>query len=300
MPFDLVYFERFEGSKSLSVKNLIGRAGRSTTVPKFDFGSVVIRHNAVPAFRKVVNKQEPLSEVSRLDMEEDSLDEKYNEFKDAINNDTFSDEYNLTNIDLEKLRAEAVTTIIPTLLDMIFSNGELVKPSTDMKDIYDDFDKLYSLYLGRELVAAESAVLNNAIKIMIWKVYGRTFRQICRYRYAYASYVQERLTLIKQNKSQEAAQLPAHYVCGYHDIPNKNLVNYPLFSTGVKAQDVDYDLIVYDTYDYLDKLIGFKLSDIFYAIFDQYYISSKDERSRKLAQYFKYGTDNESVHFTGL
>ena len=59
-------------------------------------------------------------------------------------------------------------------------------------------------------------------------------------------------------------------------------------------KDVDYDLIVYDTYDYLDKLIGFKLSDIFYAIFDQYYISGKDERSRKLAQYFKYGTDNES------
>ena len=50
-------------------------------------------------------------------------------------------------------------------------------------------------------------------------------------------------------------------------MPDKNLKMYPLISTVTKAKDVDYDLIVYDTYDYLDKLIGFKLSDIFYAAF---------------------------------
>lgn len=53
------------------------------------------------------------------------------------------------------------------------------------------------------------------------------------------------------------------------------------------------DLIVYDTYDYLDKLIGFKLSDIFYAIFYQYYEATSDERALRLAKYFKYGTDKE-------
>ena len=51
--------------------------------------------------------------------------------------------------------------------------------------------------------------------------------------------------------------------------------------------------IVYDTYDYLDKLIGFKLSDIFYAIFYQYYEATSDERALRLAKYFKYGTDKE-------
>ena len=49
-------------------------------------------------------------------------------------------------------------------------------------------------------------------------------------------------------------------------------------------------MIIYDTYDYLDKLIGFKLSDIFYAIFYEYYGKTKDERSLKLAKYIKYGT----------
>lgn len=80
---------------------------------------------------------------------------------------------------------------------------------------------------------------------------------------------------------------------GYHDIPDKDLTAYPLVSTSIAAKDVDYDLIVYDTYDYLDKLIGFKLSDIFYAIFYQYYEATSDERALRLAKYFKYGTDKE-------
>lgn len=70
-------------------------------------------------------------------------------------------------------------------------------------------------------------------------------------------------------------------------------LKYPLVSTSIAAKDVDYDLIVYDTYDYLDKLIGFKLSDIFYAIFYQYYEATSDERALRLAKYFKYGTDKE-------
>lgn len=75
--------------------------------------------------------------------------------------------------------------------------------------------------------------------------------------------------------------------------PPYNTGAYPLVSTSIAAKDVDYDLIVYDTYDYLDKLIGFKLSDIFYAIFYQYYEATSDERALRLAKYFKYGTDKE-------
>lgn len=291
MPFDLVYLDRFEGSKSLSVKNLIGRAGRSTTEPVFDFGSVVIRENAMTKLREIIHKQEPLSDVSRLDIAEDTLDEKYNEFKDAINGDTFSDEFNMPQSDLEKLRTDDVTVIIPTLLDMMISeNGQLIQPSEDAKEVYDDFNRLYALYLGRELVPAEKAVLNSAIKIMIWKVYGRTFREICQLRYAYASSVQERRNLIRQGKNQDAENLRSKYLCGYHDIPDKQLKSYPLFSTKINAQDVDYDLIVFDTYDFLDKLIGFRLSDLFYAMFYQYYDSTKDEKALKLALFFKYGT----------
>lgn len=293
MPFDVVYLDRFEASKSLSVKNLIGRAGRSTTNKKFDYGSVIIRNNAITPFRQVMNKSEPLSTVSKLDTDDDSLDEKYKEFKDAINNNEFSDEYNLTNSDIEKLKTDDVTAMIPTLLDILFDDDVLIDPDCEMKDIYDIFGKLYEQYLGRELVVAEKAVLSSAIKIMIWKVYGKTFHLICQYRYSYTARVAERRKLYGQGKIDEANNLKAKYLIGCHDIPNKSLTSYPLISSNMLAKDVDYDLIVYDTYDYLDKLIGFKLCDIFYAIFHQYYEKTQDQKALKLAKYFKYGTDKE-------
>ena len=98
---------------------------------------------------------------------------------------------------------------------------------------------------------------------------------------------------IPKRERGRSNSIPAKYIVGYHDIPDKDLTAYPLISTSISAKDVDYDLIVYDTYDYLDKLIGFKLSDIFYAIFYQYYETKSDERALRLAKYFKYGTDKE-------
>lgn len=293
MPFDVVYLDRLEASKSLSVKNLIGRAGRSSEEKKFDFGSVIVRQNAMSNFRNIILTQEMISEVSHFEKDDEKLDEKYDEFKEAITKDEFSDEYNLTNKDLEKLESETVTSIIPTLLDMMFTDDHLIAPDVDMKEIYDDFQELYKGYLGRELAPAEKSVLSSAIKIMLWKVHGKTFSSICQRRYAYVSKVADRRRLIRAGKSNEADNLMAEYISGYHDLPDKNLKQYPLISTKEKAKNVDYDLIVYDTYDYLDKLIGFKLGDIYYAIFHQYYKSQDDERALRMAKYFKYGTDSE-------
>lgn len=293
MPFDVVYLDKFEASKSLSVKNLIGRAGRSTVDAKFDYGSVVIRNNAITSLRRVMRKAEPLSKISNLDVTDDSLDEKYKEFKEAINTGAFSDEYNLPSADVEKLHSDDVTAMIPQLLDMMFDDGNIISPNTDMKEVNDLFSKLYQQYLGRKLCQAEKSVLSTAVKIMIWKIYGKTFHRICQYRYAYASRTAERQQLYRKRNAEEANSIPAKYIVGYHDIPDKDLTAYPLVSTSIAAKDVDYDLIVYDTYDYLDKLIGFKLSDIFYAIFYQYYEATSDERALRLAKYFKYGTDKE-------
>ena len=186
-----------------------------------------------------------------------------------------------------------MTSVIPTLLDMMFEDDHLITPDADMREIYDDFQELYRGYLGRELTSAEKSVLSSAIKIMLWKVHGKTFSSICQYRYAYVSRVAERRRLARENKSNEADALTAQYISGYHDLPDKSLRKYPLISTKEKAKNVDYDLIVYDTYDYLDKLIGFKLSDIFYAIFHRYYMSQNDDRALRMAKYFKYGTDSE-------
>ena len=290
----IVDLDRFEESKTLSVKNLIGRAGRSTAKPIFDFGSVILRPNAMSRFRKVYQKKNILSSKSRLDITDDKMDEKYEEYKEAIKTGEFSDEYNLTNKDLEKLKSDSVTTVVPTLLDMMFTGADFVLPNAVAKEVYEDFQCLYKQYLGRELTAAEKYVFDSAIKIMIWKVHGKTFSKICQERYAYVSNVAQRRFLAKAGQQNRADNLPVRYIAGYSDIPDKELRAYPLFPVGTKGKDVDYDRIVYDTYDFLDKLIGFKLSDLFYAIFHQYYLAYQDNRAERLAKYIKYGTEDST------
>lgn len=293
MPFDLVYLDRLESSKSLSVKNLIGRAGRSTMKKEFDYGSVVVHSNQLTNFRKVINNLEPLSEVSKLDSDNELIDEKYIEIKDAINNNEFSDEYNLANSDLEKLKTDSLIAKIPSILNIMFTNGKLNPISNVIGTVSNQFSELYEYYLNRELSSAEKGVFNEAVRIMFLKIYGKTFNSICRKRYAYITCIRDRQKLLREGKIKDMNNLLALYTVGCHDIPDKNLKAYPLFPSKTKAKDVNYDLIVYDTYDYLDKLIGFKLGDLFYAMFHQFYQFSHNEDALKLAKYFKYGTIDE-------
>lgn len=285
MPFDVVYIDRFEASKSLSVKNLIGRAGRSTLNKSFDIGSVIVRTSAMTSLRKTLLKSEQISEVSHLDIKDDKIDETYQDFKEAITNGTFNNEYNLTDKDVEKIKSDEIKMLVPTLLDMAFIGENIVAAEEITPEIREVFHKLYESYLGRPLVISEKNVLSEAIKIMLWKVTGRTFRNICQIRYARVAQVNER-----RKHPERVGYIHAKYMVGYNEIPNKNLSNYPKIPKTILAKNVDYDTIVFDTYDFLDKLIGFKLSDIFFAIFNEYYLETKDDRSRKMANYMKFGT----------
>jgi hypothetical protein len=296
MPFDLVYLDRLEGSKPLAVKNLIGRAGRSSLLAKFDYGYVVVNSpQRMSTFRAIMLQDEELDNVSSLEKDEQQ-DDDYNDFKEAILEGTYSDEFNLTEKDLEKLSTDSIDGIIELILSAVFNDEELIpleRISADLDfrlSFYGYFRDLYALFLGRPLQGGEGSVLNTAIKIIFWRVYGKTFKQICWYRYSYASKSHERRRL-KESPALIAA-LPAAFVMGYHDLPNKNLHSFSLFPKETKAVEVSYDLIMYDTYDYIDKLIGFKLSDIFYAAFTRYAQKYDDSRGAKLAMYVKFGTDN--------
>lgn len=297
MPFEVVYLDRIEYSKSLSVKNLIGRAGRSSQDNKFDFGYVIVNSpDRVTAFRKIMNADEVLDTVSALERT-DLDDEDINEFRQAILDGTYSDEFNLTEKDLEKLDTNDVEVIIHDILDAMF-NGTALIPLVQINDaleerllLFRNFERLYTAYLGRQLGAGESNVLNTAFKIIFWKVHGKTFKNICWYRYAYAS---ESALREKQRRSGQSTEtIFAHFITGYNDIPDKSLKVFSLFPVGTKASSVQYDLIMYDTYDYIDKLVGFKLSDIYYAAFIKYAEKFQDERAVKLARMIKFGTDNE-------
>jgi superfamily II DNA/RNA helicase len=297
MPFDVVYLDRLENSKPLSVKNLIGRAGRSSTEPKFDYGYVIINSTSnIGKFRKIMIQDEELDNVSSLE-KTDLHDEEFNEFKEAILNDTYSDEFNLSEKDLDKLSADNIDRIIYDILNSVFTGIELIPLSEISADLnfrlklYGNFRELYATYLGRSLENGEGNVLDTAIKIILWKIHGKTFKNICWYRYSYASRSHDRDKMKKAGQSTD--DLPAAFFTQYDDIPNKALKVFSLFPVGTKAKDVPYDLIMYDTYDYIDKLIGFKLSDVFYAAFIKYFERKSDQRADKLAKYVKYGTDSE-------
>lgn len=296
MPFDIVFLDRLENSKPLSVKNLIGRAGRSSLDSKFDFGYVIVGSQAkMSSFRNIMIQDEELDFISALE-KDDEHDDDYNEFKDAILNDTYSDEFNLTNSDVEKLTAEQIDDIIKNILNSVFTDGHLIplnvisSDSRNRLQLYTYFQELYSVYLGRYLERGEQNVFNTAIKIILWKIYGKTYKNICWYRYSYASKSHEREQLERLGRRTDV--LEAAFYTEYADLPDKTINVYSALN-GVKAKDVDYDLIMYDTYDYIDKLIGFKLSDVFYAAFYKFYERQNDEQALKLAKYIKYGTDNE-------
>lgn len=294
MPFDLVYIDRLEAKKDLAVKNLIGRAGRSSKDRKIDYGTVIIAASKVSKLRHLLTQTVRLNEQSQLDNDEE-LDDDYNDFKDAILHDTFSDQFNLTQNQIAKLSDNALNEILRCVLDKLFDNlgsSDSVNLSKDdKKEVVNAFHRFYSNYLGRELQQGEKSILTTAFNIMIWRIQGHTFSAICHSRYAYISHERERNKFDRLGQSTD--NILAKFSQKYEELPNNKLYSsISLFKIGLKAKDVDYDIITYDTYDYLDKLIGLYLSDIFYAAFIKYNERCPDDRALKMANLIKYGTYN--------
>lgn len=294
MPFDIVYIDRLESQKYLAVKNLIGRAGRSSKDRKIDYGTVIIASTKVAKLRKLLTQTITLNMQSQLD-DNEKLDDDYNDFKDAILHETFSDQFNLTQNQIIKLSDNALNEILKCILDKFFNHidekGNINLSKEDRKIVVNSFHQFYSNYLGRELQLGEKAILTTAFYIMIWRIQGRTFSTICHSRYAFLSRESERSKLDRLGQSTD--QILVRFTQKYAELPNNNLCGpISLFPRGLKAKDVDYDIITYDTYDYLDKLIGLYLSDIFYAAFIKYNERYPDDRAIKMANLIKYGTYN--------
>ena len=73
-------------------------------------------------------------------------------------------------------------------------------------------------------------------------------------------------------------------------LPDRKAGKSNLFSD----QQFKYDRLVYDTYDYLDKVINLSLSAPICAALMLYYDNTGDSRAKVLANYIKYGTDEET------
>jgi len=88
--------------------------------------------------------------------------------------------------------------------------------------------------------------------------------------------------------------LKIHYSQKFALIPNKKVKQVPLFDTKKTIENIDYDILIWDTYDYIDKVVSWALSDPLSATFNLYYQRTNDERALAMSNYIKYGTNDNT------
>ncbi|MBR3387878.1 MAG: DEAD/DEAH box helicase [Bacteroidales bacterium] len=295
MPFDVVVLDRFENSKPLAVKNLIGRAGRSSVNNDFDIGYVVVSSSSnMSNLRHILLSDNYIKDQSSLDVR-DALDEDFHEYKEAINNGTMDDRFNLPPAIINRLIEGDGSDEIKAVLDIVFNpDGQLITQDVYRQqkvEVISRIRDVYQRYLGRVLVEGEQNVFDTAINLMMIRLlYHPTFKQLCRMRYIYASKADLRHRLKLRNERTD--HIKCNFVTGYSELPNKNLLKFPLFEYGTRAQDVSYDKILYDTYDYLDKLIDFNLGELFFSAFTSFAEKYNSVLAEMFAKLLRYGTDN--------
>lgn len=295
MPFDVVLLDRFENSKPLAIKNLIGRAGRSTEKDDFDIGYVVVTSEAnMTNLRKILLSENKIKSYSSLDRQ-DVLDEDFHDYKDAINNNTMDNRFNMPPVVLQRMVEGDGSQEIKEVLDLMFDQeGNLIQKEEYHhveEPVIIGMKKIYERSLGRGLCDGEKNVFETAVRLMLIRLlYRATFKQLCRWRYSHASKLMERRQ--REKRGLKSEQLPSAFITGFSDLPKKNLRVFSLFPNGTKAKDVSYDAILYDTYDFFDKLIDFKLGELFFATFMSYAENVQDERAERFSKLLRYGTDD--------
>lgn len=317
MPFDVVWINnfRFEGNtdqKILNMKNLIGRAGRTTSeINTFDYGYVIVEKRNKKTFIERINTESNLSEISLLDVKSDTQ----NDFKDvidAIKNDDFNIDLNLPNIQVERLSDENLNEEILFILDhFVNESGEIlnVKEYYNLDDsirekIKDSFEKIYIHHLRRdELTKGERSVLITAIPILLWQIQGKSFAEIISLRHAFLSEKDYRRQLLRRLKKGEITtkemkmllnKKKVRFSCIAESLPNVSFKSpVPLFSRDTSITDLDFDKIIYDTYDYTDKVLSLSLKDPLSAAFILYFQRKDEIRALTISNYIKFGTNDE-------
>lgn len=274
MPFDIIIVD-IMSDKSLDILNLIGRAGRSTTSKEFNVGQIVINYTRIAKIRNKINASNTLVETSFIDNDFEGDDARfeddYSEFKEAVKNNEFNDTLNLPQSTVEHLSSDQLDkTVIEIIENLIDKNLEIVKMDEDIYvRVLKSFGEIYSWKLKRKLSVGEAKKVEEANKIMIFMLKGVPFSTVVNWRYR----------KLKSNG----------YLEKWIRLPDKSC-NYQ-FSLDVKQINI-FDRVVYDTYDYIDKTIGFVLSDIYIAVLTKYYERTDCEKAKALCNYIRYSSNN--------
>ena len=312
MPFDMVWIDNFrfngnEHKKNLDLKNLIGRAGRTTDkIGTFDYGFVIVNEKNKKKFVNMMQKDVVLSEVSKLDGEMENVEEDLKDIYEAIKNDSFDDQLHITNLQKERLLSRNVFEDIKIALDMLFINGKIISVDeysdireSDRKKLKTSIGNIYLKHLRRQVLEkGEKSILSTSIPIILWRIHGKSFREIVALRKNFITnkkqksrikklHKEGKITLKKMRDMISAVSLK--FTPEAAPLPDRKAGKSNLFAN----QYFKYDRLVYDTYDYLDKVISLSLSAPICAALLLYYENTGDSRAKVLANYIKYGTNEE-------
>ena len=322
MPFDVVLIENFlfngetDELKLLEMKNLIGRAGRTTNINNnFDYGYVIIHKYNIKKFIDRLKGTTRISDFSRLDSNIETINEDFQDIADAIRNNSFDNELRITEQQKKRIKTaledSTIFNKVKFLLDTFLPEGNPIKgekynnlTETQKRKIKDTYKEIYTLHMRRkDMSTGEKAVLSTTIPILLWRIQGKTFKEI----------VSIRLNFLSENKQQQEIKrlykqkiityeeyyarienLKIHYSQKFALIPNKKVKQVPLFDTKKTIENIDYDILIWDTYDYIDKVISWTLADPLSATFNLYYQKTGDKRALAMSNYIKYGTNDNT------
>ncbi|WP_373034022.1 DEAD/DEAH box helicase [Sulfurovum sp.] len=311
MPFDIVWIDNFHNLNTLNLKNLIGRAGRTTSSNyNFEFGYTIVKKINVPTFCSRINDTILLDEVSLIDKDISTMSDDVKDIVEAVKNDTYNDELHLTNAQVDRLRESNINPDIKYILDNILLNGQPINGNDyynlDNKirnKVKDTFKKVYVKHLRRQsLNKAEASVLSASIPIMLWHIQGKSFSEMVSLRYAFLTEKDKKnkiLSNLRHGKlsateaNSQIAAIEIRFTPSPSSLPNSQLKISSLFSKGTSINDLDYDTLVYDTYDYLDKVISLSLVDPLCGAFELYYNDTHDPRALIMKNFLRFGTNDE-------
>ena len=310
MPFDIVWIYNFTNMNPLALKNLIGRSGRSSqTQSYFDYGITIVNSRNVKTFKRVMAADVMLTSVSKLDSTNTLEDEDLADIVDSIKNNTFNDNLNLPQVQIDRMVSAEVRNDIRIILDSFIVDGQVLTggkyyemPNSQRRKIKAAFKKIYMCHLRRqELTVAESSVLSAAIPLLLWRIQGKSFSEIVSLRYSYLSRSDERRSIQRRIRNEELSselgnniisELTIKFSPIAFSLPDRRHKNAPLYKQGTSVLKIDYDTIIYDTYDFLDRVISLSLADPLCAAFDVYFEKTNDGRASLIKNLIRFGTND--------
>lgn len=311
MPFDCVLIDNFHNVGALTLKNLIGRSGRSSKQKRFDYGYTIVNRRNVATFSSRIQQEVNLAVDSKLDVERADIPDDYKDLVEAIKTDSFNDDLHLTNEQVSRIQASNIKSDIRYVLDKLIDGDKAITGSQYYelgsgvrRGVKEKLKKIYCAHLNKEkLSVPEQGVLSTAIPLLLWKIQGKSFSETLSLRHSYLTERDKRRDLGRKLREGEIGQgeynerleqIKIKFSPQAEKLPNSNLsASIPLYRNGEKVTNFDYDLLVYDTYDYLDKVISLSLADPLAAALTLYYEQHGDNRARVLKNYIRYGTNDE-------